>query len=152
MKVSRKAISLSVLALLLLAISYKLASPILKERSIRSNIEEVFESINYCKRMVATKLAVVPPPGKAIEPIVCDGGASGGKAISVFIKNISVDGRGVISVALNHEKLGALGPANSEIVVKPLMNDATTIAYWRCGARADGSTVPVDFLPLQCTR
>lgn len=152
MKGYRRAMLLAVSAVILLASAYRMASPILQERKVRSRIDEVFQSINFCKRLVTERLAVVPAPGTEVSPIVCDGGASSGVSISAFIQRMQVDGRGTISVALDYERLGALGPASNEIVVRPLMSDAKTIASWRCGASSDGTTVPSELLPAQCTR
>lgn len=77
-----------------------------------------------------------------------------------YVKSVTVDSNGVITVSANEANLSALTATSNALTLAPIQtaNNAfvgttdggKTIAGWRCGSAIDGTTIPTKYLPSLC--
>ncbi len=76
------------------------------------------------------------------------------------IKSIIINLNGVITILADENELKPLTNTTNTLVLVPIQKGTTalvgatdggkTIAGWRCGATADGTTIPAKYLPSSC--
>ncbi|AGX87576.1 pilin [Candidatus Symbiobacter mobilis] len=148
----------SVLVVALLVTVF-LLRPAYQDQQSQSLLADVFPSVAACRADVARVVQTTTAPVLSPSLFSCDGGISTGVRISKHLKSIAVNQAGVITVTLHHRTLPELSPTTNTLTVVPLTAKGhplqpgdvrQKIASWRCGSRADGTTIPAKLLPADC--
>lgn len=130
------------------------ALPAYQDYTVKAKVSEVVLAASSCRTTITEAVQSSPAVDvSTVLPTVCAFQAT------KYVSSGSVDANGVISVTANATNLTALTGANVLTLV-PIQTGTTeldgttdggkTIAGWRCGLAADGTTIPRKYLPGSC--
>jgi type IV pilus assembly protein PilA len=119
----------------------KISEVVLAASSCRTSLTEAVQSSNVADIQAVLQAACSVTPTK-------------------FVTSVAVDVNGVITVTAAHANLNQLLASTNKLTLVPIQTGTTplsgatdggkTIAGWRCGLAADGTTIPAKFLPASC--
>lgn len=133
------------------------ALPAYQDYTVRAKVSEVVLAASSCRTTV-TEAVQSANATMTAATFPCDGGAASGVNISKYVKSISVDAGGKITVTADGTAIPQLGTTNI-LTLTPLSAATTvlvaadfgkTIFGWRCGSTTDGTTLPSKYLPGSC--
>ncbi|RRQ19904.1 pilin [Guyparkeria sp. SCN-R1] len=132
-----------------------IAIPAYQDYTIRAKASEVLLAMSSCR----TSVTEVFQSGNTL-PGANDaawGCTLGTDAATKYVQDLSVSAAGVITAKAAATGLG--GTADGKVVSMAPSSDGATftaatsgenVAGWRCGATADGTDMPVKYLPSSC--
>ena len=131
------------------------ALPAYQDYTVKAKISEVVLAASSCRTTVTEAVQSSPAADvSAVLPTVC------AFTPTKYVTSGSVDADGKITVTANHANLTALTAATNVLTLVPIQTGTTalvgttdggkTIAGWRCGLAADGTTIPAKYLPGSC--
>ncbi|TDQ40245.1 pilin [Thiopseudomonas denitrificans] len=130
-----------------------IALPAYQDYTTRAKVSEILLSMSQCR----TSVTEVYQSGASLPTQNHDnwGCTVGASAATQYVQNLNVLATGIITATSATAGVGN-GADNMVISMAPL-NDAGNVATrgqninrWRCGLAADGTTMPVKFLPASC--
>lgn len=154
-----RTVMLGLVFIVLIAGSYFWLLPVYHDRQVQGKIEEVFVSTDICRAAVVRTVKETTEPALSSSLFGCDGGATSGVKIPKHLKSIAIGNSGAITVIFDYRVLNKLTPFTNTLTLVPLVDASNilrvgdvkkTVASWRCGSVADGTTVPVQYLPYGC--
>ena len=135
------------------------ALPAYQDYTVRAKVSEIVLAASSCRTTVTEAVQSASTTMTATS-FPCDGGAASSAVnVSKYVKSISVDATGKITVIADGAAISQLG-TNNNLTLVPLTNATTplvaadfgkTIFAWRCGnAAIDLTTIPSKYLPGSC--
>ena len=130
------------------------ALPAYQDYTVRAKVSEIVLAASACRTGITETLQqsnVADATGAL--PNACNTSAT------KFVTSVAVDLNGKITVTGNATNLTALAAGNvltlvpiqtGIVAVAGLTDGGKTIAGWRCGLPADGTTIPSKYLPSSC--
>lgn len=133
-----------------------IASPLYQDYSTKAKVSELILAASACRTSVvadvqSSSIANV----STVLPNACSEFVS-----TKNVRSVTVSANGIISVLADDASLTALTATNNLLTLAPIQSGTTalvgitdggkTIAGWRCGASADGTTIPAKYLPSSC--
>jgi len=131
------------------------ALPAYQDYTVRAKVSEVVLAASSCRTSIteavqSSNVADV----SAVLPTSCSVTAT------KFVSKVEVSADGVISVTADQTNLNQLTSSTHVLTLVPIQTGTTalvgkndggkTIAGWRCGLAADGTTIPSKYLPASC--
>jgi type IV pilus assembly protein PilA len=131
------------------------ALPAYQDYTVRAKVSEIVLAASSCRTSIteavqssnAIDVSAVLPTACSVTP-------------TKFVKSVAVSADGVISVTGNEAVLTQLTAATNVLTLVPIQTGTTplagatdggkTIAGWRCGLTADGTSVDPKYLPASC--
>ncbi|MEZ7501538.1 prepilin-type N-terminal cleavage/methylation domain-containing protein [Psychrobacter sp. Arc29] len=131
------------------------ALPAYQDYTVKAKVSEVVLAASSCRTTItetvqsspAVDISKVLPTSCAFSP-------------TKYVKSGVVDANGKITVTADETKLTALTNKTNALTLLPIQTGTTalkgttdggkTIAGWRCGLPADGTTIPAKYLPGSC--
>jgi len=136
------------------------ALPAYQDYTVRAKMSEGILAASGCRTTVTETVQSTTASALSAGLFPCDGGATSSAVnVSKYVKSISADGAGKITVIMDEGAITQLTASTNTITLTPLINGSTLattdvgkqITSWRCGdATTDGTTVPSKFLPGSC--
>ena len=134
------------------------ALPAYQDYTVRAKVSEIVLAASSCRTTVteAVQSATVTMTAGTFP---CDGGAASGVNVTKFVKTITVDANGKITVTGDEGSLTQLTGATNALTLVPMQVGTTAlvagdfgknIASWRCGSSTDGTTILAKYLPGSC--
>lgn len=133
------------------------ALPAYQDYTVRAKVSEVVLAASACRTTVTE--AVQSATGTMTADNFPCGGTSGTN-ISKYVKSMSADLNGKITVVADEVALPQLTATTNTLTLVPFSTDSAalvaadfgkTIYKWRCGnATTDGTTIPTKYLPGSC--
>lgn len=131
------------------------ALPAYQDYTVRAKVSEVVLAASSCRTSITEAVQssnVIDV--SAVLPASCNVTAT------KFVTSVAVDDNGVVTVVANHANLTQLTATTNKLTLVPMQTGTTvlagatdggkTIAGWRCGLAADGTTIPGKYLPASC--
>jgi type IV pilus assembly protein PilA len=130
------------------------ALPAYQDYTIRAKMSEVILAMSPCRGAITE----IYQSGPSLEPGIngwgCEIGAS---EATNYVAGVSTDANGLVTATVRRIS----GSVNGSVVtLTPMENASTPAAFatgnsqslygWRCGGAADGTTVPIKYLPSSC--
>ncbi|MFT5120049.1 MAG: type IV pilus assembly protein PilA [Psychrobacter glaciei] len=145
-----------IVVIAIIGILAAIALPTYQDYSIKAKVSEVMLAASACRTSV---VATVQPSSAAdvssILPNVCNEFTA-----TQYVKSVTVSSNGIITVLADEANLSTLTSTTNALTLAPIQtgSDALvgitaggkTIAGWRCGSVADGTTIPAKYLPSSC--
>lgn len=130
------------------------ALPAYQDYTVKAKVSEVVLAASSCRTTVTEAVQASPAADiEAVLPTVCD------FAPTKYVASGAVSKDGLITVTADTTNLAALA-GTTDLTLQPIQTGTTklvgktdggkTIAGWRCGATADGTTIPAKYLPGSC--
>jgi len=131
------------------------ALPAYQDYTVRAKVTEIVLAASACRTGITETLQ----QSNAVDastalPTSCTTSAS------KFVTSVAADPNGKITVIGNETNLAALTSATNTVTLVPIQTGTTavvgttdggkTIAGWRCGLLADGTTLLAKYLPASC--
>ena len=136
------------------------ALPAYQDYTVRAKMSEGILAASGCRTTVTEAVQATTASALSAALFPCDGGASSSAVnVSKYVKSMSADAAGKITVIMDEAAITQLTTSTNKITLTPLINGAvlaTTdvgkqITSWRCGdTTTDGTTVLPKFLPGSC--
>ncbi len=131
------------------------ALPAYQDYTVKAKISEVVLASSSCRTTVTEAVQSSPSVNvSAVLPTVC------AFTPTKYVTSGAVNANGKITVTANHANLTALTAATNMLTLVPIQTGTTalvgttdggkSIAGWRCGLAADGTTIPAKYLPGSC--
>lgn len=131
------------------------ALPAYQDYTVKAKVSEVVLAASSCRTTVTEAVQSSPAVDvSAVLPTVC------AFTPTKYVTSGAVDADGKITVTANHANLTALTNTTNVLTLVPIQTGTTplegttdggkTIAGWRCGLAADGTTIPAKYLPGSC--
>ncbi len=131
------------------------ALPAYQDYTVKAKISEVVLASSSCRTTVTEAVQSSPAVNvSAVLPTVC------AFTPTKYVTSGAVNANGKITVTANHANLTALTAATNMLTLVPIQTGTTalvgttdggkSIAGWRCGLAADGTTIPAKYLPGSC--
>lgn len=134
------------------------ALPAYQDYTVRARVSEVILAASSCRTTV-TEAVQNATATMTAATFPCATAASGATTMTKFVTSVTPDLNGKILVVANHGNLTALTATTNTLSLVPIQTGTTalvaadfgkTIESWRCGATADGTTIPPKYLPGSC--
>ena len=136
------------------------ALPAYQDYTVRAKVSEIVLAASSCRTTV-TEAVQSATATMTSATFPCDGGAASGVNVTKFVKSISVDANGKITVTGDEAKLTQLTTTTNVLTLIPYKDDTTALAAadfgkniykWKCGSGAgtDGTTILSKYLPGSC--
>ena len=137
------------------------ALPAYQDYTVRSKVSEVVLAASACRTTV-TEAVQSASATMTTATFPCDGGAASGTNVSKYVKSISVDANGKITVTADEVALPQLTSTTNVLTLVPQKNTSGAIAdlaaadfgktihSWVCGSSAKNTTIPSKYLPGSC--
>ncbi len=130
------------------------ALPAYQDYTVKSKVSEVVLAASSCRTTITEAVQSSPAADvSTVLPTVCD------FQPTKYVASGVVDGNGVITITADDTNLDAL-TGKTDLTLVPIQTGTTeldgttdggkTIAGWRCGLAADGTTIPAKYLPGSC--
>lgn len=136
------------------------ALPAYQDYTVRAKMSEGILAASGCRTTVTEAVQATTASSLSAALFPCDGGAASSAVnVSKYVKQMTADAAGKITVTMDENEIKQLTSATNKITLTPLINGnvlGTTdvgkqITSWRCGdATTDGTTVLSKFLPGSC--
>ncbi|WP_374294620.1 pilin [Acinetobacter sp.] len=131
------------------------ALPAYQDYTVKAKVSEVVLAASSCRTTVTEAVQSSPAVNvSAVLPTVC------AFTPTKYVTSGAVDANGKITVTANQANLTALTATTNALTLVPIRTGTTalvgttdggrTIAGWRCGLAADGTTIPRKYLPGSC--
>ncbi|MDE2369831.1 MAG: pilin [Burkholderiales bacterium] len=132
------------------------ALPAYQTYTIKAKVSEVLLAASQCRTTISEvyQTATTAP---AKSSWGCESGIGGNPAPSKFVTSVDTDGTGVITVTSSAD--ASLGSAASQTVTLVPVDSAgkalagsmgVQVFAWRCGNKADGTSMDPKYLPGSC--
>ncbi len=132
-----------------------LALPAYQDYSTRAKVTEAILAVYNCRTAVVDTVQPSTTPNvSAALPNACEFKAT------KYVKSGTVNANGLVTVRADETSLPQLDATTNTLTLLPIQTGATplsgttdggkTIAGWRCGSTADGTTIPAKYLPSSC--
>lgn len=137
----------------IISILAAVAYPIYQNYVKRTRMSEVVLAVSACR----TPISEVYQSGSGTGPGAGNWGCEVSGPASVYVRSIATDANGKIMAMAQGFNDSAID--GKVLTMVPLMGaaagDAATdmgkaVTAWRCGSTADGTTVPLSYLPTSC--
>ena len=133
------------------------ALPAYQDYTIRAKVTEVILAADTCKTAV-TEVAQTANALPAAGAYGCETIGSAGSPVSQYVLSVTTDGTNAGQIDVTSTAVSGLsGAASKMVTLHPYADTNTTaitagsgIAKWVCGATADGTTMPIKYLPSSC--
>lgn len=132
-----------------------IAVPTYQDYTVRAQFSEVVLAASSCR----TSVVDVIQTSSVVNVSMVLANACNFDATK-YVKSVTVDSNGIITVLADEANLAALTTTNNALTLTPIQTANTafvgttdggkTIAGWRCGSSADGTTIPTKYLPSLC--
>ena len=131
------------------------ALPAYQDYKTKAKISEVILAVYSCRAAVVNTVqpSTVVDVSVAL-PNVCEFKAT------KYVKSGTVNANGLVTVEADESNLPQLDATTNTLTLLPIQTGTTplvgttdggkTIAGWRCGSVADGTTIPAKYLPGSC--
>ena len=130
------------------------ALPAYQDYTVRAKVSEVILAASACRTGITEALQVSPADASAALPAACT------TQVSKFVTSVTASANGVITVVANATNLAQLTATTNTLTLVPIQTVTTavvgttdggkSIAGWRCGLAADGTTILAKYLPASC--
>jgi len=131
------------------------ALPAYQDYTVRAKVSEVVLAASACRTGITETVQTSNAVNiTAALPLACS------VTPSKFVTSGAADANGVITIVANQAALTQLTAATNTLTLVPIQTGTTaivgttdggkTIAGWRCGLPADGTTIPTKYLPSSC--
>lgn len=131
------------------------ALPAYQDYTVKAKVSEVVLAASSCRTTVTEAVQSSPAVDvSAVLPTVC------AFTPTKYVTSGAVNADGKITVTANESNLTALTSTTNVLTLVPIQTGTTplvgttdggkTIAGWRCGLAADGTTIPAKYLPGSC--
>lgn len=132
-----------------------IALPAYQDYKTKAKVSEVILAVYSCRAAVVNTVQ----PSTTVDisvalPNVCEFRAT------KYVKSGTVNANGLVTVKADEINLPQLGATTNTLTLLPIQTGTTplvgttdggkTIAGWRCGSVADGTTIPAKYLPSSC--
>lgn len=132
-----------------------IALPAYQDYKTKAKVSEIILAVYSCRAAVVNTVQ----PSTAVDvsvalPNVCEFRAT------KYVKSGTVNANGLVTVKADEINLPQLGATTNTLTLLPIQTGTTplvgttdggkTIAGWRCGSVADGTTIPAKYLPSSC--
>ena len=132
-----------------------IALPAYQNYSTRTKVTEAILAVYNCRTAVVDTVQLSPKINVSTElPNACAFKAT------KYVKSGTVNANGLVTVRADESNLPQLDATTNTLTLLPIQAGTTplvgttdggkTIAGWRCGAVADGTTIPAKYLPSSC--
>lgn len=132
-----------------------IASPAYQDYSTRTKVTETILAVYNCRTAVVDTVQLSPKIDVSTElPNACKFQAT------KYVKSGVVNANGLVTVKADETNLPQLDATTNTLTLLPIQTGTTplvgttdggkTIAGWRCGSTADGTTIPAKYLPSSC--
>lgn len=132
-----------------------IAIPTYQSYITRAKISELLLTASSCRNSITEK--VQSSSSSNISDVIKN---SCTPSTTKNIKSIIINLNGVITISADENKLKPLSNTTNTLTLVPIQTGTTplvgttdggkTIAGWRCGSPADGTTIPAKYLPSSC--
>lgn len=130
------------------------ALPAYQDYTVRAKVSEIILAASGCRTSITEALQVSATDASTALPAACT------TQSSKYVTSVSADANGVITVTADEANLSQLTAATNVLTLVPIQTGTTavvgttdggkSIAGWRCGLPADGTTIPAKYLPASC--
>ena len=130
------------------------ALPAYQDYTVRAKVSEIILAASGCRTSITEALHVSVTDASTALPAACT------TQSSKYVTSVSADANGVITVTADEANLSQLTAATNVLTLVPIQTGTTavvgttdggkSIAGWRCGLPADGTTIPAKYLPASC--
>ena len=130
------------------------ALPAYQDYTVRAKVSEIILAASGCRTSITEALQVSVTDASTALPAACT------TQSSKYVTSVSADANGVITVTADEANLSQLTAATNVLTLVPIQTGTTavvgttdggkSIAGWRCGLPADGTTIPAKYLPASC--
>lgn len=134
-----------------------IALPAYQDYTVRAQFSEVVLAASSCRTSVVEVIQYSSVVN--VSTVLSDACAF---EATKYVKSVTVDANGMITVLADEANLAALTTTNNALTLTPMQTGNTefvgttdggkTIAGWRCGSSADGTTIATKYLPSLCKR
>lgn len=132
-----------------------IALPAYQDYKTKARISEVVLAAYSCRAAVVNTVQPSTAPNvSAALPDACEFKAT------KYVKSGTVNANGLVTVKADENSLPQLDATTNTLTLLPIQTGTTplvgttdggkTIAGWRCGSPADGTTIPTKYLPSSC--
>ena len=132
-----------------------IALPAYQNYSTRTKVTEAILAVYNCRTAVVDTVQLSPKVDVSTElPNACEFKAT------KYVKSGVVNANGLVTVKADENSLPQLDATTNTLTLLPIQTGTTplvgttdggkTIAGWRCGSVADGTTIPAKYLPSSC--
>lgn len=132
-----------------------IALPAYRDYKTKARISEVILAVYSCRAAVVNTVQPSTTPNVSTAlPDACEFKAT------KYVKSGTVNANGLITVRADESNLPQLDATTNTLTLLPIQIGITalvgttdggkTIAGWRCGSPADGTTIPAKYLPSSC--
>ena len=143
------------IVIVIIGVLAAIALPAYHDYKTKARMSEVILAVYSCRAAVVNTVQPSTTPNvSAALPDACEFKAT------KYVKSGTVNANGLITVRADESKLPQLDATTNTLTLVPIQTDTTplvgttdggkTIAGWRCGAAADGTTIPDKYLPSSC--
>ncbi|MFC6380476.1 pilin [Psychrobacter glacincola] len=132
------------------------ALPTYQDYITKTKALEAISAANSCRISVVD----VVQPSSAVDVSIALASACDHFVPTKYVKSVSVSIDGIITVLADEANLTALTATSNALTLAPIQTGSNalvgitdggkTIAGWRCGSVADGTTIPAKYLPSSC--
>lgn len=133
-----------------------IAFPAYQDYTVKAKSSEVMLAASACRTsVVAAVQSSSAADVSSILPNACDEFTA-----TKYVKSVTVSSNGIITVLADETKLSTLTGTTNALTLAPIQTGSNalvgitdggkTIAGWRCGSVADGTTIPAKYLPGSC--
>jgi type IV pilus assembly protein PilA len=131
------------------------ALPAYQDYTVRAKVSEVMLAASACRTGITEALQVSAADASLALPPACT------TQTTKSVKSVVADANGKITVTADSAGISQLTAGSFDILtLVPLQTGSTpvvgttdggkSIASWRCGLPADGTTIPSKYLPASC--
>ena len=132
-----------------------IALPAYQNYSTRTKVTEAILAVYNCRTAVVDTVQLSAKPNISTDlPESCE------FKRTKYVKSGTVNANGLVTVRADESNLPQLDATTNTLTLLPIQTGTTplvgttdggkTIAGWRCGSPADGTTIPAKYLPSSC--
>ena len=133
-----------------------IAFPAYQDYTVKAKSSEIILAASACRTsVVAAVQSSSAADVSSILPNACDEFTA-----TQYVKSVTVSSNGIITVLADEANLSTLTGTTNALTLAPIQTGSNalvgitdggkTIAGWRCGSVADGTTIPAKYLPGSC--
>ena len=145
-----------IIVVAIIGILATVALPAYQDYTVKAKSSEVILAASACRTsVVAAVQSSSAADVSSILPNACDEFTA-----TQYVKSVTVSSNGIITVLADEANLSTLTGTTNALTLAPIQTGSSalvgitdggkTIAGWRCGSVADGTTIPAKYLPGSC--
>lgn len=144
------------IAIAIIGILAAIALPAYQDYTVKAKSSEVMLAASACRTSVVA--AVQSSSAADVSSILLN--ACDEFTATQYVKSVTVSSNGIITVLADEANLSIVTSTTNVLTLAPIQTGSNalvgitdggkTIAGWRCGSVADGTTIPAKYLPSSC--